>query len=146
MKSGGRLTAWGTKLVQYLNIFARALEIAVSVAVLIAVVVQITSLPTLFYVFVFHNDSMRSFHTFLDNVLILAIGLEFFRMLCFTNTDTVLEVVLFVLARHMIVAEATALDNLLTVIGIAIVMALHLALRYYKQKNIEEKLDDEFHT
>jgi len=146
MKPGERLTAWGTKLIQYLNVFARALEIAISVVVLIAVVAQLASLPTLFYVFVFHNDSMRSFHTFLDNVLILVIGLEFFRMLCFTNTDTVLEVVLFVLARHMIVAESTALDNLLTVIGIAIVMVLHLALRHYKRKNKEGKLDDEFHT
>lgn len=145
MEPGGRLNAWGTKLVQYLNVFARALEIAISVVVLVAVVTQLTSLPTLFYVFVFHNDSMRSFHTFLDNVLILAIGLEFFRMLCFTNTDTVLEVVLFVLARHMIVTESTALDNLLTVIGIAIVMALHLALRYCKRKDKEGKLDDEFH-
>lgn len=145
MKPGGRLTAWGTKLIQYLNVFARALEIAISVVVLIAVVAQLASLPTLFYVFVFNNDSMRSFHAFLDNILILAIGLEFFRMLCFTNTDTVLEVVLFVLARHMIVTESTALDNLLTVIGIAIVMALHLALRYYKRKNKEGNLDDEFH-
>lgn len=145
MKSSEKIAAWGMKLVRCLNVFARVLEIVISIIVLLAVVTQIASLPNLFYVFVLNTESMYAFHAFLDNILILVIGLEFFRMLCFTNTDTVLEVVLFVLARHMIVAESTALDNLLTVIGIAIVMVLHLALKHYKRKTKEGKLDDEFY-
>ena len=135
----------GRKLIKYLNLFARGLEIVISVIVLFAVIIQIFSLRNLLYVFVLNTDSMRSFHTFLDNVLILVIGLEFFRMLCFTNADTVLEVVLFVLARHMIVTEASAMENLLTVIGIAIVVLLNLALKYYKTKTKERKHDGEFH-
>lgn len=135
----------GQKLIKYLNLFARGLEIVISVIVLFAVIVQIFSLRNLLYIFVLNTDSMRSFHTFLDNVLILVIGLEFFRMLCFTNADTVLEVVLFVLARHMIVTEASAAENLLTVIGIAIVVLLNLTLKYYKTKTKERKREDEFH-
>lgn len=133
------------KLVKSLNVLARGLEIIISLVVLFAVIVQFTSLRTLLYIFVFNSDSMPAFHTFLDNVLVLVIGLEFFRMLCFTNADTVLEVVLFVLARHMIVSEASAIDNLLTVIGIAIVIMMNLFLKYFKGKMHEEKLDDEFH-
>ena len=90
----------GKRIVKYLNLFARGLEIVISVIVLFAVLIQIFSLRNLLYVFVLNTDSMRSFHTFLDNILVLVIGLEFFRMLCFTNADTVLEVVLFVLAAH----------------------------------------------
>lgn len=135
----------GKRIVKYLNLFARGLEIVISVIVLFAVLIQIFSLRNLLYVFVLNTDSMRSFHTFLDNILVLVIGLEFFRMLCFTNADTVLEVVLFVLAQHMIVTEASALGNLLTVLGIAIVVLLNLALKYYKTKTREHKHEGEFH-
>lgn len=133
------------KLVRYLNLIARGLEIAISVVVLFAVVAQFASLPTLFRVYVFGNDSMKSFHTFLDNILTLAIGLEFFRMICFSNADAVLEVILFVLAHHMLVSGTTALDNLLNVIGIAIVVLLNILLKYYKRKTNETKTEDEFH-
>lgn len=135
----------GKKIIRNLNLFARGLEIVISVIVLFAVIVQIFSLRNLLYVFVLNTDSMRSFHTFLDNILVLVIGLEFFRMLCFTNADTVLEVVLFVLARHMIVTESSALDNLLTVLGIAVVVLLNLALKYYKRRMRESGPEDEFH-
>lgn len=135
----------GQKLVRYLNLFARGLEIVISIVVLFAVLVQICSLRNLLYIFVLNTDSMRAFHTFLDNVLVLVIGLEFFRMLCFTNADTVLEVVLFVLARHMIVTEASAAENLLTVLGIAVVVLLNLVLKCYKRKMKESGPEDEFH-
>lgn len=140
-----RVVQLGRKLVKYLNHLARGLEIPISIIVLFAVAVQILSLGNLLYIFVLNTDSMRSFHTFLDNVLILVIGLEFFRMLCFINADTVLEVVLFVLARHMIVTESSALENLLTVLGIAVVVLLNLALKYYKRKMKESGPEDEFH-
>lgn len=135
----------GRRILKYLNLFARGLEIVISVIVLFAVIVQLFSLKNLLYVFVLNTDSMRAFHTFLDNILILCIGLELFRMLCFTNADTVLEVVLFVLARHMIVTESSALDNLLTVLGISIVVLLNITLKYCRKKIDRSNLEDEFH-
>lgn len=74
----------GKKIIRYLNLFARGLEIVISVIVLFAVIVQIASL-------------------------------------------------------------VSALENLLTVIGIAIVVLLNLTLKYFKRKMKEGKLDDEFH-
>lgn len=136
-----RMIRWGKKLVKYLNYLARGLEIVISIIVLFAVVVQILSLGNLLYVFVLSTDSMSAFHTFLDNILTLVIGLEFFRMLCYTSADTVLEVVLFVLARHMIVSGNSALDNLMTVAGIAVVVLLNLFLKYFNWKISEQNSD-----
>jgi len=132
------------KIVRILADIARILEIAVSVIVLVAIILQFSAVPTLFRVYVLGNDSMRSFHTFLDNILTLAIGLEFFRMVCFSDADAVLEVVLFVLAHHLLTSGTTALDNLLTVIGIAIVVLTNLLLKYFRRKIGEAEPKDAF--
>ena len=132
------------KIVRILADVARILEIAVSVIVLVAIILQFSAVPTLFRVYVLGNDSMRSFHTFLDNILTLAIGLEFFRMVCFSDADAVLEVVLFVLAHHLLTSGTTALDNLLTVIGIAIVVLTNLLLKYFRRKIGEAEPKDAF--
>ena len=132
------------KIVRILADIARILEIAVSVIVLSAIILQFSAVPTLFRVYVLGNDSMRSFHTFLDNILTLAIGLEFFRMVCFSDADAVLEVVLFVLAHHLLTSGTTALDNLLTVIGIAIVVLTNLLLKYFRRKIGEAEPKDAF--
>ena len=55
-------------------------------------------------------------------------------MLCTTDVNTVLEVIIFVLARHLIVYELSAIDSLLTVIGIVIIF---LVKKYYNQKEVE---------
>lgn len=122
------------KTVRTLGLTARVLEILVAVTVLAAVLVQLTSIPSLFSVYVLGNDSMRLFHAFLDNILTLVIGLEFFRMLLFSDADAVLEVVLFVLARHLLASGTTAADNLLTVIGIAIVVLVSILLKRFHKK------------
>lgn len=122
------------RIVRVLSGLARVLEIVISIIVLVAIILQFTAIPTLFRVYVLGNDSMRSFHSFLDNILTLAIGLEFFRMLCFSETGDVLEVFLFVLAHHLLTSCTTALDTLLTVIAIAIIVLLDVLLKYIKKK------------
>lgn len=132
------------KVVRILGDFARVLEILISIVVLVAIVLQFSAIPTLFKIYVIGNDSMRSFHTFLDNILTLAIGLEFFRMICYSDADAVLDVVMFVLAHHLLTHGENALDGLLTVIGIAIVVLVNLLLKYYHKKMGEEEPEEEF--
>jgi len=131
------------KVVRILSDTARLLELVISVVVLAAIIMQFSALPVLFRTYVLGNDSMHEFHIFLDNILTMAIGLEFFRMLCFSDADAVLEVVLFVLARHMLSSGSTALDNLLTVIGIGIVVLLNILLKVYRKRMEKMKPDDE---
>lgn len=60
----------------------------------------------------------------LDDAIILAIGAELIKMLCKHTPETVIEVLAFALARHLIVVHATPLENLITVIAIAVLFAV----------------------
>lgn len=60
----------------------------------------------------------------LDDAIILAIGAELIKMLCKHTPETVIEVLAFALARHLIVVHTTPLENLVTVIAIAVLFAV----------------------
>ena len=60
----------------------------------------------------------------LDDAIILAIGAELIKMFCKHTPETVIEVLAFALARQLIVGHAAPLENLITVIAIAILFAV----------------------
>lgn len=60
----------------------------------------------------------------LDDAIILAIGAELIKMFCKHTPETVIEVLAFALARQLIVGHAEPLENLITVIAIAILFAV----------------------
>lgn len=133
------------QVVRILSGIARILEILISVVVLIAIILQFAAIPTLFKIYVIGNDSMHSFHSFLENILTLAIGLEFFRMICYSDADAVLDVVMFVLAHHLLTNEGSALEGLLSVIGIAIVVLVNAFLKYFHKRMGQKEPAEEFH-
>ena len=61
----------------------------------------------------------------LEEALEIAIGVEFIKMLCLHTPGTILEVLLFAIARHMIVKENTAVEALLGIVAIAGLFAIH---------------------
>ena len=56
---------------------------------------------------------------FLEKVMMLAIGLEFVKMLCKHTPSTVIDVLLFAIARQMIVEHTTTLENLIGIVALA---------------------------
>lgn len=62
--------------------------------------------------------------TILENAMTLAIGVEFIKMLCRHTPETVIEVLLFAIARQLVVAHTTPLENLIAVVSIAILFAV----------------------
>ena len=55
---------------------------------------------------------------FLEKVMMLAIGLEFVKMLCKHTPSTVIDVLLFAIARQMIVEHTTTLENLIGIVSL----------------------------
>ena len=51
--------------------------------------------------------------------------------------DTVLEVVMFVIARHMVVLETSSVENLLTIVGMAIIFAIKKFLKETEKREVE---------
>ncbi len=79
-------------------------------------------------------DIVRSFphfdfsiHDFLSHILSLIIAIEFIKMLTKHTPGSAIEVILFAIARNIIINEGSMLDSLIGVVAIAVLFAV----RYY---------------
>lgn len=60
---------------------------------------------------------------FLGKAMTLAVGVEFIKMLCKHTPGTIIEVLLFAIARQMVVQHMTAFDTLIGVVSIGVLFA-----------------------
>ena len=99
------------------------LEISLSGLVLIGLLISIVPLiqwmPGLF---IDGNDV--EIRTFLERALDIVIGIEFIKMLAKHSPGSSLEVLLYAIARHMVVGHESALENLLSVGAIALIFVV----------------------
>ena len=73
----------------------------------------------------------------IDDALTLAIGAELIKMLCKHTPETVIEVLAFALARHLVVCHVNPLENFITVVAIAILFAVRKFLLIKKHDMVE---------
>lgn len=71
----------------------------------------------------FSTESEEAFTYLLENAMNIAVGVELIKMLCKHSPMTVVEVLMFAIARQMIVAHASVWDTLIGVVCIAILFA-----------------------
>lgn len=62
--------------------------------------------------------------SFLERALDIVIGVEFIKMLAKHSPGSSLEVLLYAIARHMVVGHESALDNLISVGAIALIFVV----------------------
>ena len=99
------------------------LEITLSGLVLIGLLISIVPLiqwmPGLF---IDGNDV--EIRTFLERALDIVIGIEFIKMLAKHSPGSSLEVLLYAIARHMVIGHESAFENLLSVAAIALIFVV----------------------
>ena len=99
------------------------LEISLSGLVLIGLLISIVPLiqwmPGLF---IDGNDVQN--RTFLERALDIVIGIEFIKMLAKHSPGSSLEVLLYAIARHMVIGHESAFENLLSVAAIALIFVV----------------------
>ena len=100
--------------------FSIFLEIIVAVIIIIAIC--ISSFNMLYYMITTASVSSDTnmFREYIDIAFDIVIGIEFVKMLCRHNLNSVIEVLLFAISREMIVTHTSPLENFLTVAAIAI--------------------------
>lgn len=96
----------------------KMLEYTVAVALIVAMIVSLIS-------FVIHQSavfSIEDFHleTFLSFALSLIVGVEFVKMLVLQTPGSLVEVVMFAVARQIIMSHDNALENLIGVIAVVL--------------------------
>lgn len=120
-------------IVKASNIFESILGIILISAIIINIVPIIS---TIFGDYISLGKTTE-FSVILENIFSVIIGVEFLKMLCRHDIDSVVEVVLFTLARKLIVEHGTSVDNLLTILSIAILFAIRKYL-FIKQLDRHE--------
>ena len=101
----------------------KILEYLVAVALIIAMVISLIS-------FVIQQSfSIESFHleSYLSFALSLIVGIEFVKMLILQTPGSLVEVVMFAVARQIIMSHDSAVENL---IGVIAVLLMFLCRKY----------------
>ncbi len=83
------------------------------------------------------------FQTFLKNIFILVVGIEFIKMLLKPNVKNVIDVLIFLVTRHVIIDHSSPAGMLLCVISIILLYGFLFFIRYMKVKdeNFREAVD-----
>ncbi len=122
MKSDRR--HWREWARQHMAQAATAIEIAISVVVLIAIlIVGIKVIAEVFNLSVDQNATAH-FEQVLGHAFNLIIGVEFIKMLAKHTPGSAIEVLLFAIARQMVVEHTTPLENLIGIISIALIFII----------------------
>lgn len=115
------------------------LELVMAVIVLVGIVLTIYSLLSDFEVFHAMLGDTTEFKPFLEDVFVIVIGIEFLQMLCRPNSDNVMEVLIFLVARHMILGDTTPYEDFVSVISVGLLCLGRRYLRVMKEKEKEKE-------
>lgn len=122
------------KLRQVMQRACDALELLVAIFVGIALVISVVMYVPQVVQLIGGADSTEQFLIFLEQLFNLVVGIEFMKLLCKPSTDHVIEIVIFLVARHMILSTDSALDIFLSVLSIAILCVVRKFSRIVNEK------------
>lgn len=127
------------KIQKITNIICDSLELIISAIVILALIISaISYLPVIKDLFNKTGNS-EEFLIFLEQIFNYVVGIEFIKLLCKPNTKNTFEVLIFLVAKHMIIGHKTALDMFLSVISISILCVIQRLLNTkFKQNNEKE--------
>ena len=108
------------------KMFEASYLIELFISLLVGIAVVVLSVQTVVEMFnlSFFGQGADSLVVVLDKAITLAIGAELIKMLCKHTPETIIEVLAFALARQLIVGHSAPLQNLLTVLAIAVLFAI----------------------
>lgn len=123
------------KLEKYIQKICEILELTVAVFVLIGILLSVFSFLKDFQIFRAIMNNTSAFKRYLDNIFVIVIGIEFLKMLCGPTSDNVMEILIFLVARHMIVDTTTTYENFVSVISVALLCIVRRYLHVVEKKD-----------
>ena len=103
---------------------AQAMEIVMAVIILAAIVIRAGLLLAGLAQEMREQPMSFSIDDFLDKVLLIIMGIEFVKMLMLHTYGAVIDVLLFAMARQMIIAHDGPEGTLLSVLSVALIFAI----------------------
>lgn len=115
---------------------AGLLEVLLSGIVLVGLLFSIVPLLKWMPGLIIEGNEVEVYE-FLTRALDIVIGIEFIKMLAKHSPGSVLEVLLYAIARHMIVGHEDAVQNLVSVVAIALIFIIR---RFFFVPSFGQKL------
>lgn len=123
---GGEMTLLHEKFEEFLGKTAFLLEIIIAIFVIVGIFIGFTQfadfLPELFHASL--DQSYQVFQNFLAYALLLIVGVELILMIMNHSAYSMLELVLFVIARKMLIYAHTMMDLVLGTVAILVVFII----------------------
>lgn len=119
---------------RYSEIVLSAIMLLVIIALILPMLHDFLSVPLL-------DITPNQFTDFLGNVLTLLIGVEFVKMIAKHTAENLLEVLMFAIARQMVVEHLNMTETLIGVIAIGIIFAVRKYLLLKSPENKEKVYD-----
>lgn len=138
-KRQGKMEKFKNRFKKDIQRLCETLEMAVAIIVLVGIVMTIFSLLSDFEIFYAMLGDTTEFKPFLEDIFVIVIGIEFLQMLCRPNSDNVMEVLIFLVARHMIIGDTTPMEDFISVISVGLLCVLRRYLHATKEKEREKE-------
>lgn len=117
--------------------FCKVIELAVAGVITVAILVFLVLL-ILEFIHTPIDDPSEQFIDLLRGMLSLVIGIEFVKILIRHQVEDVLDVLIFAIARFMIVSHGSGVEVLLQIIGVAILFAVRKYLAFRGEHESEQ--------
>lgn len=108
------------KLKHILIKISEYIELVIAIMLTITLIISLIALLGDMKSFV---DGRVGLNEALEYALTIVVGIEFIKMLVKNTPGSVIEVVLFAVARQVIISHSGALENLIGVLGVAVIFA-----------------------
>jgi hypothetical protein len=130
------------KILQYIDKFANGFEIAIACMLLVIVAIKVIELFLDITGIIDRAgyDAViltMEFDKILSATFALVIGVEFTKMLCKHTTETVIDVLLFAIARQTVIYHDNTVDML---VGVLAIVGLFAAKKFLIGKNKEKDI------
>ena len=100
------------RLQKFMSDFSYVLELFISCIIAVAVIILCVRLFGSMVNIAMFSGEEKILETILDRAMILAIGVEFIKMLCRHTPETVIEVLVFAIARQMVIIHKLSLIHI----------------------------------
>ena len=129
------------KLNEIIYTISRYTEIVLSAVMLLVIITLIIPMLYNFIRIPLLDISPEQFTEFLGNALTLLIGVEFVKMLAKHTAENLLEVLMFAIARQMVVEHLNMVETLIGVVALAVIFAIRKYLLLKAPENKEKTYD-----
>ena len=129
------------KLNEIIYTISRYTEIVLFAVMLLVIITLIIPMLYNFIRIPLLDISPEQFTEFLGNALTLLIGVEFVKMLAKHTAENLLEVLMFAIARQMVVEHLNMVETLIGVVAIAVIFAIRKYLLLKAPENKEKTYD-----